>query len=105
MIQGANSVLVAFEIPIFLRAFRGTRIMNVCFSFLYTVIYLLLVLEWFLMIYVYDATNYDLSDLLFNMLLGYNMLLHSSVIPINLVIMIKEVSMEFFQFMREDAGT
>lgn len=33
---------------------------------------------------------------MFNMLLGYNMILHSSIIPVNLVIILKEISLNFF---------
>ena len=39
------------------------------------------------------------------MCLGYNIVLHFSVIPINLFIILKEVSMHYFQFLNNEAGT
>ena len=36
------------------------------------------------------------------MLLGYNIILHWPVIPINIFIVVKEISMEWFRFMSDD---
>ena len=38
------------------------------------------------------------------MFLGYNVLLHWGVVPINFFIIAKEASMEFFQFLSPEAG-
>ena len=57
---------------------------------------MLSVFEWWDMIYeVADKSSYDLVTILINMLLGYNIVLHSSIVPVNVVIIIKEISLYF----------
>jgi len=91
------SVMDAFEFPIFVRNYKVTRLFAAIFGFLYIWSYMVTVFEWYDMLYlVVDKTNYDFMTVYINMLLGYNIILHSSVIPICLFLVIKEISMEFF---------
>ena len=40
-----------------------------------------------------------------NMLLGYDMVIHAANVPVCIFIPLKELSMEFFQFLNPEAGT
>ena len=103
--QGIGSIALAFELPIWLRFFRGLRFWSLVSAIMYTIVYAVNVFEWYDMLYIVtDKSQYDFVTIFINMCLGYNIVLHSSVIPINVFIVFKEISMEFFQFLRDDAG-
>ena len=104
--QGIASILLSFELPIWLRTFRGTRFWSFTFAILYNIVYLINIFEWYDMLYIVtDKSTYDFATIFINMCLGYNIVLHSTVIPINTFIITKELSMHWFQFLRDDAGT
>lgn len=106
MIQGIASIMLAFELPIWLRVFRGMRFWSAAAAVIYSVVYIVNIFEWYDMLYfVEDKSTYDFVTIFMNMCLGYNIVLHSTVIPINLFIVFKEISMGFFQFLKSDAGT
>ena len=61
--------------------------------------------EWYDMLYlVTDKATYDFVTIIVNMVLGYNLLLHIPILPILIFIILKEATMEFFQFLNPDAG-
>ena len=96
-IQVFNSIPLIFELPIWLRAFRVTRILSFISAIAYNAFYLLCALEWYDQFYfVTDITQYTYLTIMVNMLLGYNMILHSSIIPVNFAIIAKEISLNFF---------
>ena len=98
--------MLAFELPIWLRTFRVTRFWSFILATTYTFVFAVTALEWWDMLYIVnDKTKYDFVDIFINMCLGYNIILHFTIIPICLFIVIKEISMEYFQFLRGDAGT
>ena len=49
-----------------------------------------------------DKTNYDAMTVFWNMYLAYTVILHFSIFPINMFIILKEFSLEFFQFLVND---
>eukprot|EP00356_Strombidium_inclinatum_P015529 CAMPEP_0170494058 /NCGR_PEP_ID=MMETSP0208-20121228/14421_1 /TAXON_ID=197538 /ORGANISM="Strombidium inclinatum, Strain S3" /LENGTH=55 /DNA_ID=CAMNT_0010770053 /DNA_START=525 /DNA_END=692 /DNA_ORIENTATION=- len=55
---------------------------------------------------MYSMVNWedhsDYSSVLISLFLAYNLVMHSSVIPVNLVIIFKEASLEFFQLAHQD---
>ena len=104
--QGIASIMLAFELPIWLRTFRGSRFWSGMAAIAYTVVYLANLFEWYDMLYIVkDKSTYDFVTIFINMCLGYNIVLHSTIIPINLFIVTKEISMHFFQFLKPGAGT
>ena len=106
LVQGIASALLAFELPIWLVTFRVFRFWSFIFAVTYNFVFTMMALEWWDMLYITaDKTKYDFVDIFINMVLGYNMVLHFTIIPINFFIIIKEISMEFFQFLRGDAGS
>jgi hypothetical protein len=54
---------------------------------------------------VTDKENYDFMTIYINMMLGYDMIIHATNVPVCLFIMFKEFSMLFFQFISSAAGT
>ena len=97
LIEYIISVLLAFELPIFMDAFVVVRVFAVALAIVYNVLYFLGLFEWLDMLYlVTDKSAYDFVTVYINMLLGYNIVLHSTVIPVTLFIIIKEVSLLFF---------
>ena len=63
----------------------------------YNFFYILSAIEWYDQIYIVsDKSNYDFVTIMINMLLGYNLILHSSVVLVNFVIILKEFSLNFF---------
>ena len=95
--QVVNSIPLIFELPIWLRAFRVTRILSFFSAIVYTFVYFLSAFEWYDQIWlVTDKSTYDFVTIISNMLLGYNLILHSSIIPVNIAIIVKEISLNFF---------
>jgi hypothetical protein len=103
--QGFLSVLLAFELPIWTVNFKVVRLMSLWAAVMFNISYFWMVFEWWEMLYlVGDKSSYDFITVFLNCLLGYNIVMHWSIIPINNFIIAKEISMEFFQFLRLDAG-
>ena len=99
--QGIASIMLAFELPIWLRTFRGSRFWSSVAAVVYTVIYVANIFEWYDMLYiVQDKSSYDFATIFINMCLGYNIVLHSTIIPINIFIITKEITMQWFQFLK-----
>ena len=97
--------MLAFELPIWLVTFRMFRFWSFFGAIVYNLVFLGMALEWWDMLYIVgDKTKYDFLDIFINMFLGYNIVLHFTIIPVNMFIILKEISMEFFQFLRTDAG-
>ena len=105
LVEYIISLFEAVELPIFMRSFKTLRFFATLFAALYIFLYLCGAFEWYNMLYfVTDKENFDFMTVYVNMLLGYNILLHWSVIPVCLFIILKEISMEFFQFLNPEAG-
>ena len=50
-------------------------------------------------------TNFDYVFLFANMFTAYNLILDTWAVPVNFIWVVKEISMEFFQFLKKNAGT
>ncbi len=95
--QAFNSIMLAFELPIWLHTFKIARSLSILLGTIYTVLYLAQLYEWYDMLYIVtDKSQYDLGTIFLNMCLGYNLVLHSTIIPTNIFIILKEFSMEYF---------
>lgn len=80
-----------------MRVFRVTRILSFLTAIVYNALYITSAGVWYDYIYIVtDKSNYNLPIILVNMLLGYNLILHSSVVVVNLVIIVKELSLNVF---------
>jgi hypothetical protein len=73
LFQGFASVMLAFELPIWLRTFRTTRFWSFVFATVYNLVFFTLALEWWDMLYIVnDKSSYDFVDIFINTCLGYN---------------------------------
>ena len=99
------SIAEAFELPIFMRSYKDTRVLVTFLAVLHTILYIIAAAEWESMLYlVQDKSDYDFGTVYLNMLLGYNLGMNLPQIPINLFIISKELSMEYYQFLNPKAG-
>ena len=74
-----------------------TRFVGTIAAGAYIFLYCAGAVEWYNMLFlVGDKENYDFMTVYVNMLLGYNMIMHWSVLPICLFVVLKEISMRFF---------
>mmetsp|Transcript_35909 Transcript_35909/g.55134 ORF Transcript_35909/g.55134 Transcript_35909/m.55134 type:complete len:325 (-) Transcript_35909:60-1034(-) len=100
VVQALVSIFDAFELPIFLLSFRVLRLFSVVLSVIYTVLFIISIVEWYSQLYiVMDKSKYDFFTVYVNMMIGYNAIIHWSILPVNIFIIIKEISMEFFTFL------
>lgn len=108
LMQAFLSVWLIFEIPIWLRHFKVLRVFSLFSAFWYNVAYLLFIIEYYYTMYltrekdVSELHPFEILEILFY---AYNTMIHWPIPIINFVIMLKEFSMEFFQFLNRQAGS
>ena len=93
------SLMIALEYPFFMREFRLFRFFSLLFAIYYNLIFGGIFLEWYRELYMEDEQSYesyDVVDVIFNMFLVYNVILHFPVVFVNCFIIFKEVSLEFW---------
>lgn len=93
------SLLIAIEYPFFMRTFRLFRFFGLLGAIYYNLIFFGIGLEWYRELYLEDEDTYrqyDVVDVLFNMFLVYNVILHFPVVIVNSFIITKEVTLEFW---------
>lgn len=98
--------MLSFELPVWLRAFRGTRLWSLFSALVYNIVYGAAFYEWYTSLY--DPTTESreqegLVDIFISMVLGYNLFMHSSIAIVNTFIIFKEWTMEYYQFIQGDA--
>lgn len=97
-----DSLGLVFELPVFLRAMRVTRYFAFWGAIAYVTAYVMSAFEWYDQLYIVtDMSQYDFVTIASNMFLGYNIVLHGSIIPICLVVIIKEITLNFFTVLDE----
>ena len=95
---------LAFEIPTWLKHMKAIRFLSMVSASTYNILFLLGVLKWVSMIWWEDNSNANIMTLLVNMNIGYNLIVHCSIVPINTFVVLKEISMEFIQMASNKAG-
>lgn len=97
LFQTLTSIPLVIEFPLYLRAFRVSRMFSVTSAILYNFLFLLSFFEWYDQLYIVtDKSQYDFVTIFTNMMIGYNMVLHGSVVVVNVGIILKEISLFFF---------
>jgi len=101
-----HSSLIVFETQGYMQYFKLFRFLVCGFVVIYTLLYFLGFYEWYRMLYLEDEKKktYNIVSLMWNIILGYNVIVHFTFIPVNAFILVKELSLEFFSFVRDDAG-
>lgn len=104
LIQGFLSMWLAFEIPTWLKHMKAIRFLSMVAANTYNILFVLGVLKWISMIWWEDNSNANIMTLLVNMNIGYNLIVHWSIVPVNIAIVLKEASMEVVQMASNKAG-
>ena len=104
-VQGFLSIFLAFELPFWLKHFKLVRLISYQAAWWYTIFFGMSALEFWSVTHWENHDNDEMSAILWALALGYNLLVHLPIIPINLMIIIKESSMEFVQLGNDVAGT
>jgi len=91
------SLIIAFEYPLFMRAFRVFRFFTLLAALYYNFWFGLVLFEWGRELWLEtDKSKYELIDIMVNMFLIYNAILHFPVMIVNGFIISKEFSLEFW---------
>ena len=99
-----HSVLLVFEVPFYLRVLKIVRIGGTLTALTYNFYYIVLSLEWAKMLFLDDVRKMQPGDILLNLALGYNLVMHFPAVVISMTIFAKEVSMYFFEFLHGGMG-
>ena len=81
------------------------RIGSLFVAWIYLIIYVALSILLVVILDDLDNSEVTYMSMFTVMTLSYNLILHTPVLLVNLMIIIKEISMEFIQFVNEVAGT
>jgi hypothetical protein len=102
-----NSVGLFFEWPFYMRNFIFGRWASVFMAWGYNVIYFAFLFGWLYQLYDMNETQMEevgALDILLNMFFIYHCILHSSIVVINMGIIFKEISIEFFEMYKVSGG-
>jgi hypothetical protein len=94
--QGVNASWLLFEIPIYLKETKLLRSMSLMLAILYNVIYLYFAQRFGMMLF---KNNDGPMGAFEEMFFAYNLVLHLPILPINAVIILKEVQLERIQLL------
>lgn len=101
------ALLIALEYPFFMRVFRLFRFFTLLFALYYNFFFLCIIGEWFRELYFefdWEYESYEAIDVIVNMFLIYNVILHFPVVLVNGFIISKEMWLEVFQFLADPTG-
>jgi len=90
-VQAFLSLWLVAEIPTWMKHFKAVRFISMVLAHVYNFIYLISLFKWVSMIWLEDNSKATFMKLLVNMNIGYNLILHWSIVPINLAIIFKEI--------------
>ena len=101
--QFVNSLLLAYEYPLFLKVYRVERFLSFVLASVYTLLFVTSAVEWAKELWLTaNHSDYDFISIYFNMALAYNILVHWCIIPVNLFIIVKELTMLGYTFLTGD---
>ena len=93
------------EVDSWIRNAQVFRLLSFMFAVIWNLVYLFAFLWLSDYIGKWDGREIGTSEMFVAMVIAYNLILHFGILPINFVIIFKELSMEWFQFLNIDAGT
>lgn len=108
IVQTIMSWPLIFEIPFYLQHLRIFRMISTTWCVLYSFFYVFVVFDWLFQIY-FEPTkayeDYQFIDIVINMFLAYNVLFNIHIMPVNIMILLKEVTLEIFPpMLDQDTG-
>jgi hypothetical protein len=99
ILQTIMSWPLIFEIPFYLSSMRFFRMFSVFAAWVYSMVYGFVILDWVYQLYLEPEKayeDYQFLDILINMFLGYNVIFHLHLVPVNAAIITKEIFLEIF---------
>lgn len=105
VLQYVLSVLLFLEIDPWLKYMKFIRIGSLFVSYLYTIMYIIFSILLVVILDDLDGAEITYMNMYTVMVLSYNLIFHTPVLAINIGIILKEISMEFIQFMNDVAMT
>ena len=101
--QGLLLLPLIFEIDVWLRHAKDLRMFSLMCATIFMVMWLSVFGFWYLEIYYPPSwMKYDVIDLFVNLFFAYNVIFDSLAVPASFAIIVKELSLEFFQFLKKD---
>jgi hypothetical protein len=95
LVQGTFSMLMMFEMAFIIRWIKPLRVISVTSAFLYNVFYFFSLGNWIWEIFFADKSYLDDAsgaiDIIWNMMIVYNLIVHFPIVPMNIAIIVKEV--------------
>ena len=99
-VQTLASIPLVAEFEFYLRRFFIIRFSSIMMALAYNISYLVMLADWFYNIYgLTDEKIEEIGalDMLMNMFFIYNSILHSGIVIVNTVIIVKEIELQFYQ--------
>jgi len=103
-IQTWMSIATVYELPIYMRHFKFFRLISWCSAVLYNFLFFASLIDFILLLFVYDKKTFDIFYLMEAMMFGYNFVLHYPITMVNWVIIFKELSLELFSLSAKRHG-
>jgi len=107
-VQTFCSWWLIYEIPIYINQLKFFRTLSALGAFAYTFVYTIITINWLYEIFWEPENTYEsygIFDIFVNMFLAYNVAVNLHIIPVNFMIILKEVSLWIFPPMLEqDTG-
>ena len=105
LIQYFQSVLLYLEVDPWLKYMKFIRIGSLFMAWAYLMAYIAFSILLVVILDDLDGSEVTYMSMFTVMTLSYNLIFHTPVLLVNLMIVIKEISMEFLQFVNDLAGT
>jgi len=103
-VQTMLSWPLIYEIPLYINQLRFLRTFSVTIAVMYMMAYVFILLNWLYELYLEPEKTYeqyDLFDIFINMFLAYNVVFNIHILPVNFMILLKEVTLWIFPPMLE----
>ena len=103
-----DAMLISLEYPKFMRSTRVGRFAFLFVSVIFLAFYAYFTYDFIKTLFYPEEgqpQEFTTMTILYYLMIGYNLILHAGSAVINLFIVCKELSLEFFSFLRSDAGS
>jgi len=96
VLQYVISIFVVWEIDPILRYLDILRIIALVLSGCYIVLWLSGLIQYMIVVFSWDGKESTASDMYAMMVLAQNLFIYLSYLPVSLILIVKEISMEFY---------
>lgn len=95
--QTIHSSFVVIELPVWMKWNKFGRWIMFLLALAYNLFFFGFLTDFFLLLYVYDKSDYGFGYTFESMFFGYNLVIHFPIAILNTVVILKEFSLEFLQ--------